>query len=534
MNRDKIKDNILKNIKYIPFLIFFIMMLKQFLNVFVYFDDYGFASLSYSKTIEGVEGLNYNLLQLIKFLYMYYMNWGGRVISFGVEALLLKNGVIIMQIAMAIAVSLIFYFSYKIISIKSKKIGLFSAILICSLYGLIHIGMLRDSFYWYTSAAIYVLPFVPYFIGVYFWTSNSNDNGKIKNDKFEILKRTLITVVIFIASFSQEQVSISLSVLIGVYIVINYIFYKRIKRYDIINLISSILGTIFVMFAPGNQGRMGENPLFYATPLVTRTIGNINAIYDEVFGYKFIYIMNVYIFSLILLGIIMFIKNYKYKFIHLVFSITNLIILSLIIIKKVPLYDLLSNKLSTNLILGLITLYIIFLCIEIIFYYIKENKFIILSIFVASLCTIGSMAFIPCITIRCYVPFVILSFLIITDIITDFLEEVKMTKEIKGKKLELLFELIILICIVPISFKNYKVILEGYEANIEYHVENDRKLKELSDKLKNGEKISEITLSKLPNEICANQMPYQEGFSYIEEWMKEYYNIDSDVEFKWK
>ena len=166
------KNHIIKYLPVIPFFIFFILMVKQYLNVFVYFDDYGFASLSYSNSIEGVNGLDFNLKQLLKFLYMYYMDWGGRVISFGTEALLLKNGVIVMQLFMAIAVTSIMFFTYKIIQLYPSKNKWFTAIGICSLYGLLHIGMLRDSFYWYTSAVIYVMPFFPYLIGVFCYASN--------------------------------------------------------------------------------------------------------------------------------------------------------------------------------------------------------------------------------------------------------------------------------------------------------------------------------------------------------------------------
>ncbi|RDY30232.1 DUF6056 family protein [Lachnotalea glycerini] len=524
------KENIVKYISIVSFLIFFILILIQYLNVFVCYDDYGFASLSYSNSIEGVRGLHYNLRQLIKFLYLYYIDWGGRVISFGTEALLLKNGVIVMQIAMALTVTLIMYFLYKIITIYPVKNKWFTAIAVCSLYGLIHIGMLRDSFYWYTSAVIYVMPFMPYLIGVYFYANTvnrqivSDNNFKPEKNLMFYIKNILIAFILFIAAFSQEQVAISLSFMIASLMIYKYLILKKLNLWDYINTASTILGTLLVVFAPGNSKRMDEQINFYNSPLIARTLTNVDSIFKEVFGYKFIYIMTAYIMALALISMIMIIKNYGSKILNILFLLINMIILCLSLFLKMPLYAALENQLNKNLVMLLIFTYISFIIVQLTIYYLSVKKQIMLILFWASMCTIASMAFIPCITIRCYVPFVILSFGIITDLATTFIENIKYG---------IVFGMIMLLLIVPFSYKNYSVILDGYQINRSYHINNDTELKNTAKKIKNGEEVKSVTLQKLNNTICSNIMQYEDGFEFVKIWMCEYYDIPQNIEFNW-
>lgn len=528
MNKLK-KENILKYIPLLPFFIFFILILSQYLKVFIYFDDYGFASLSYSNSIEGVNGLNYNVRQLIKFLYLYYMDWGGRVISFGTEALLLKNGVVVMQISMAITVTLILLFSFKIINIDPNKNKWLTSFLLCGLYGLLHIGMLRDSFYWYTSAVIYVMPFMPYLIGFYLYSNQIQREIKGSyeptNRKKTVLKKIMIAFILFVASFSQEQVSISLSFAVFALIIYKFLSIKKLNLWDYVNVISSIVGTILVVFAPGNSKRMEEKIEFYHTPILQRTIANVDGILKEVFGYKFLYIMAAYILALLLIGILMMIKNYGYKIINVIFIVINLLLTIVYFIIQKPIYAFLENRISKNLLLISLLFYISFIMFQITIYYFSSNKFILMIVFWASMCTISSMAFIPAITIRCYVPFVILSFGIITSLITEFVNELKYG---------FIVGVIILIILLPFSYKNFSIIYKGYKVNYSYHINNDMELKNASVSIKKGNKINQINLQKLNNTICSNMMQYEEGFEFIKVWMCEYYDLPQEIEFVWK
>jgi hypothetical protein len=148
-----------------------------------------------------------------------------------------------------------------------------------------------------------------------------------------------------------------------------------------------------------------------------------------------------------------------------------------------------------------------------------------LVLFFASMCTISSMAFIPTITIRCYVPFVILSFGIIVDLATSFVSNIKYG---------IIIGIIMLLLLIPFSYKNYSVILDGYKMNSEFHISNDAALKNVKNQIENGEDIKSVKLHKLNNTVCSNIMQYEEGFEFVKVWMCEYYDIPQDIKFIWE
>lgn len=517
-----------KTLVLIPFVIFFTLILRQYLLVYMYYDDYGFASLSYSYTLEGINGTDYNLFQLIQFLYHYYINWGGRVLSFGIEALMLKESVLVMQVFMAVVVTGTMYFSYKLMTVE-KEVSLFEkifrAISICGLFGLLHIGLLRDSYYWYTSAVIYVMPFLAYTMAVYFYRLNMFDDNKIvKNKYFNIAFKIFTALLFFIASFSQEQIAISMIVIVASLIIIKYIISKKISKWDVINLAFVLLGTIGVVFAKGNYQRMDEHNFFYNTPVLERTISNIDSVFYEILGTKFIYLMEAYIMSIILLVIVKLIKNYGNRIVNTIFLFINLFIAYEMIFEEKKIYSLVENFTSEKIRIVVLMIYIIFLSYEILEYFFIEKRYIISMIYIASLCTIGSLAFIPTITVRCYTPFTILSFIIITESAASILEVMK------DNRIKYIFSIIILFLLCSFSYNNYSLVYDGYLQNEESNKYNDKILREISlDK-----DIKKVKLKKLPNEICANILPYTEGNKYVEVWMKEYYDIGKKVKFKWE
>ena len=51
-------------------------------SVFFYFDDYAYATLSYSVAVPGVTGTNYGLLDILSFCILHWWQWGGRVLFY--------------------------------------------------------------------------------------------------------------------------------------------------------------------------------------------------------------------------------------------------------------------------------------------------------------------------------------------------------------------------------------------------------------------------------------------------------------------
>lgn len=50
------------------FLMFYIYLLMQFSKVFIYYDDYGYLSLSYGYNVLELTGSDYNLFQALEYI----------------------------------------------------------------------------------------------------------------------------------------------------------------------------------------------------------------------------------------------------------------------------------------------------------------------------------------------------------------------------------------------------------------------------------------------------------------------------------
>ena len=61
------------------FLAFYVFLIMQFGKVFVYYDDFGYLSLSYGNTVPDVIGSNYTLSQLLTFMGKHYFYSNGRL-----------------------------------------------------------------------------------------------------------------------------------------------------------------------------------------------------------------------------------------------------------------------------------------------------------------------------------------------------------------------------------------------------------------------------------------------------------------------
>jgi hypothetical protein len=110
------------------------------------------------------------------------------------------------------------------------------------------------------------------------------------------------------------------------------------------------------------------------------------------------------------------------------------------------------------------------------------------------------------------------------DLASDFVDEIKYG---------IIVGILMLILLVPFSYKNYSIIFDGYKANYTYHISNEKALENVKEQIDNGLLVKSVELKKLQNQICANYMQYDEGYQYIKVWMCEYYDIPQNIEFNW-
>ncbi|OYP28259.1 hypothetical protein CG709_06950, partial [Lachnotalea glycerini] len=150
--------------------IFLLSLIAIHRCVWMYFDDYGYASLTYGWT-GNENGMNYQLQDIVEFLKWHYNNWGGRILYYFAEILIFKiGGVRLMQILQAIVICMISFFMYKILILvptTRKDTDLFTAFMICILYGTFNILTLNDGIYWYSASISYVWSLLPFFGAIY-------------------------------------------------------------------------------------------------------------------------------------------------------------------------------------------------------------------------------------------------------------------------------------------------------------------------------------------------------------------------------
>ena len=46
--------------------------------------------------------------------------------------------------------------------------------------------------------------------------------------------------------------------------------------------------------------------------------------------------------------------------------------------------------------------------------------------------------------------------------------------------------------------------------------------------------MDKIILKKLPNVLYCGEQPYMDGYDYILGWMKEYYNLPSEIDIQYE
>ena len=489
----------------IIFTIFLSFLLFQIHYVGLYYDDYGYASLTYLKGTTWQKGMSAGITDVIKFLIYHYNNWGGRVLWFFLEIILLKLSTTAFKIVQVIFTTLIYYLIYKIISkitkIDNWKLAL--GTILC--FGLVDLMVLRESYYWATASVLYILPFLPILLVIY-----------LTIDKRRNLFINILCILLaIIGAWSQEQISIFFVSYLGLMTIYRFFIEKEKNKWDIFITISAIIGFIILMMSPGSKERMTETSYFYNLDLIHKILRNIPLIIKENFCEN-TRLFSILFFSTSLYLMFTNIKKFKYKIIINIGIINQILILLVTLIKEVGyfkyayFFDINPNIITIIITIQLLyTLLIIGLCLY------KEKQIILTEIFIGSILSQVAMIMAPYFPIRSVIIFEMSYYLIIIYILSKLLE---------NKKINIY---LILIPIAIISFDNYRSITEGYKLNYPIRCKNEEKLKEASKKIKKGEKIDEILLD--PYNVYYGINDPKEVYKFL----KGYFDIPKNVKIKY-
>ena len=487
---------------YALWIAYFVFLIIQHKFVFLHFDDFGYASLSYGYTLNS-NGMNWTFADLLHFLKWHYLNWGGRVLFFAIGIIAIRIGQWFIQDFQACIIFLITLLIYQLV--KKKEKDFLAAWIAIILYGMTSLSVFSDGVFWYTASELYVWPFV------FLLLANLLINvGLKKNTQF-----FLIGLFLFIAGFSQEQVAVLTFVFCSILIIFSVS--KRLSYKNIAVYIAGIVGAIIEIFAPGNFVRANSDFYneFRQLSLFEKIGENLPKLLVNTLGDIFIFILIIISIWLSFIYVDYNIKNKKNKKILL---LCNLIVSAF----GCYFYLLQGQRMNFIALLCGYSLIVLFL-VQVSIYLLKEKKIYLFSLLIGSVCSQGMMLLSPSIDSRTVLPFLIILHLIFADIAMFNYNATSHSKRVYQAGL---------ISVSILSIINLSYVTNGYKKNSEINVLNQNKLFEKSQLIKEGVPVDYILLYRLYDDRFTSQMPYQQ--SIISPWLKNFYEIPQEVVLLWQ
>jgi len=491
-------------ITYMIWIVFGIFLLYSMSNVFMYFDDFGYASLSYGYVEPNVQGQNFTFSQLQHFLWQTYLGWSGRVVFPGLKILMLKN-IWIYRIAQSVSVLISFIFLYRFSS--GKRLSAVTALFSISLYGVFSFEMFRTGFYWFSASATYVLPLAFFFAGCLIMRNIEN------NPKNKLGHIILGSFSFFMAGISQEQTALTLAAFITILCILDYIRCKKNISFRFPLLAASIFGSGILLSAPGNFKRFQSHGLEAPMSLfqkITRNLdlmsrhyldSNANMIFILLFSCFVCYICYILLKSN---------KLNKVLFLAIFPCSLFFIILSILSPFK-DIFSILNVVLPVSFyIYVLFSLYIISKYLVLI-----KDRYLTALFFGALFSQITMLFYSPYIVERMEIIFYFALFALFIHTFTD------MQATISKEKLFVW----VLLPIVLMSSVNLTYKTRGYLLNKPVNIYNDNILRQASQDIKAGIEYTEINLMQMPDARFASDFP-----DYMFFWIREFYDIPNEVE----
>lgn len=236
-----------KNSKYIIGVIwclFFIFLLMQYHQVYLYYDDFGYCSLSYGYDA-GIDGTDMNVKSMIDFLVQSYSHINGRIFTnlMLVVAAGLGN-LTFMRIFLPISILMIYVLIYKMIITKDVNVKnrIILTIFLCFSYGMFGMNVCKEGFYWFAAAFGYVVPvaFFLYFVRLYRGTTC----------------KWALPILAFILCISSEQMIVMTVVYIFINIILDIYSKIKIKKIYLITFFVAIASAAIMVGSPASRSRM--------------------------------------------------------------------------------------------------------------------------------------------------------------------------------------------------------------------------------------------------------------------------------------
>lgn len=499
----------------IPFIVFFVLLLIQLSFVFLYHDDYGYASLSYIVNVDGVAGTAFGLTEVFNFLYQHYLEVNGRVLYFFLEIILLQLDINVFRIFQTVSVTLIFTLIYFIATRKTNLHHWLLALSTVCAYGLFGVKIASGGLYWFSASVAYVFSLGFFFCFIWFYDKARNAT------KYRFLYLASCAILLFISSFSQEVIAVAVVAYIGLLTLYEWFSSKKIDTVNIIMVFIALSGFLILILAPGNSVRMNytENAGFYDMDLLQRIKNNIPYIIRGNFNRDNV----LFTFVFLLFSLYCAYENLKIKKTHVwLHTLSFFSILMMILITAVQpfgYFEYVHENVQAYNYIFIIQLVLIFFSI---FVYLKQKKEIQVMILLSS-AFLSQLSLIMApsdVHVRVHIVFQIIVFVFMITVLSHIL------KKQQGNK-KMITYIVLSFCLL--SAINFFEIMHGYSQNAATNKLNHKILMDSSLKIKKGDDVNEILLTKLPNDKYTDAQPYMPGCEYILHWMREYYDIPQNV-----
>lgn len=509
--------------KYLPvavvFAVFYLAMLLQFWNTWMYYDDYGYYSLNYGSLIPH-SGDHYSVGELLSYLGRHYSGANGRLFYFFWWLMVYKiGGLTAVRLAAPGLLTLLLFLIYKIASLNEPIIyrKVVYAAGVCLSFGLISQAIHQHGTYWHVAFYLYYPPVIMLAAFCLLWE---------KNEKSRSPYRTIgLSLLSFAVGWSVENLSAGFLVCLVILCVYKSIRAKKPALLELIYIVCCSLGTLILFMSPGLWGR-ANNREFSSDP-ITFVLDNTVRTLMSFWSHS----NRIYLVAILLAALVISFKLYSLNRCPIDIVTATVISVTLLI----ELTDSLTTEyLASHGIQGLMLSFIILAAIitPVIRYSLIVKRTPGNIILITVLLSLLAMAMVPELQPRIFIPFIICSFIVIADMFM-ILSDVLLSKQATVKRL---ITAGIIIGIAGISVLHFGKTLAGYHHNYKVNVENDETLRLAASRIASGEEISVIELKKFDEayEQYASCMCYQEDMEWFKSYINAYYGIPEYVNLLYK
>lgn len=497
--------------------LFFLFLIIQHHFVGLYHDDYGYLSLSYA--VEGYASVHYGLSEILGYLGAHYFDWGGRVVGFFYEIFFGHMGLSVYWFFQSLAILGVFVFVYLIATETTNMRKPIMALFTIFSYGLFEIMQLRSGIYWMTASCLYIVPLCFFLAFVYMHLMEKKRTFSSSFGKW--CYQGLEAILLFLGTYAQEQIAFGVLGYITIISAVHYFKTKKVCGEEVFFILVSLTAFLLLMLAPGNNIRMAHptSAPFYELSFYGKFRQNIPAIVNGIFGDFYRYFTGAF-FLIILVCAYQNLKEKKGQPLlnQLAFLICMIMGLGQLFLSG-SYFGFLTSYFGDHLfLLSLLFLFhLLVMGYVVIVYLISKKEWTIFYLVIAAILSQGVMLVAPYYAGRCAIVFNIVCFIFMINVLCHLTLE---------KKVNLIY---ILIPFILLTTVNMRTIMIGYAENYKVYKENEMVLIHAREDIQKGEDVSSVLLKKLPNDLYASEMPYQEEFDYINDWIKIYYELPREV-----